>query len=55
MKYKLNIRIFSAVVVLFSILLFAGDVLHVQAYITFMHYVEELYEQKAAGARNTVH
>ena len=26
-----------------------------EAYITFMHYVEELYEQKAEGAKNTVH
>lgn len=28
---------------------------YVKAYITFMHYVEELYEQKAAGAKNKVH
>ena len=28
---------------------------YVRAYITFMHYVEELYEQKAAGAKHRVH
>ena len=28
---------------------------YVSAYIAFMHYVEELYEHKAAGARSTVH